>query len=218
MYFTLPFPSPLAPFIDCLPATNTVWEFRYMGRSKFKDILKEVEDPDFLHGLYSLYLNGPSGMGKSYILAALVCFLIRKGKRVVYIPDWGVLLGNPGGCLQIALQHTFHDDRGLCSQINSSRGMDHLLRIVNEHARASLYVVVDQLNALDPNDDYYPYPHTKYIADAQRYISRLGSSQRCIFSTSGKHPSDRASDGQQGNIKCIFLHAGLSEVRPLLFK
>jgi hypothetical protein len=215
-YFTLPFPSSrMVSRFHFLPVTDRVQRFRYMGRSKFKDVLNEVEDPRFLRGAYSLYLNGPSGIGKSYILAALVCLLIRKGNYVVYIPDCGDLLQGAEGYLRRALQLAFHRDSGLCSQLTSARLTDDFLLTVKEHADNTLYVVLDQFNALDSDGANDPLHHAR--ANAQVYIGNLGSKQRRIFSTSGKHHSDRAGRGQHGSVKFISLHAGLSEVRPYLF-
>jgi len=53
-----------------------------MGRSSFQRLLKEVEDPSFLSGLSTLYVYGPSGTGKSHLLAVLVYYLVWKGERV----------------------------------------------------------------------------------------------------------------------------------------
>ena len=193
-----------------LPATDNVLTFRYMGRSPFKDVLKELEDLRFIRGLRSLYLTGPSGTGKSFILAALVCSLIRKGKRVLYIPDCSVLLGGAEESLREALQFTFHDDRDICRDINGARDTDDLIRIVGRQTRHILYVVADQCNALDPNGVEDPRYQAK--VNARTYIERLGRSQVFTFSTSGKHQWDRRNDGNARGIKSIFLHAGLSEV------
>jgi hypothetical protein len=215
-YFTLPFPSSrVASAFDFLPDTDIVQRFRYMGRSKFNDILKEVEDPRFLRGAYALYLNGPSGIGKSYILAALVCLLIRKGNYVVYIPDCRDLLQDVEGYLRCALQLAFHRDSGLCSQLTSARLTDDFLLTVKEHADNTLYVVLDQFNALDSDGANDPLHHAK--VNAQAYLGKLGSNQSRIFSTSGKHHLDRARKGKHGSVKYISLHAGLSEVRPHFF-
>jgi len=142
-YLTLPFPSTfLVSRFDSLPATGTLQTFKYMDRSKFGDIQKEVENPHFLRGLCTLYLNGPSSIGKSYMLAVLVCHLIRLGKYVVYIPDRGVLLEHAEENLRCALQLSFHRDRDLCSQLSDAQLTDDRFRIIEEHAHKSLYVVL----------------------------------------------------------------------------
>jgi len=215
-YITLPFPSTLlVSRFDSLSAADTFQTFKYMGRSGFGDIEKEAENPHFLRGLYSLYLNGPSSIGKSYMLAALVCRLIRKGKYVLYIPDCSILLEHAEESLRCALQLAFHHDRVLCSQLSDAHLTDDLFRIVQEHAHDSLYVVLDQYNALDPDGTNGPLDQAK--VNAKSYLNGLGIRQRCIFSRSGKHHSDHAGNGEQERIKFISLHAGLSEVRPQLF-
>ena len=39
-----------------------------------------------------LLLHGTAGFGKSHIVAALVCLLIKQGRLVVYLPDCKVML------------------------------------------------------------------------------------------------------------------------------
>lgn len=213
IYSTLPFPSPLVvseELFDFLPATDNVRTFRYMGRSPFEHLMKDLEDPRFLSGYHYLFLTGPSGTGKSFILAALVRSLIRKGKRVLYIPDCGVLLGDAEKALRKALQFTFHDDRVMCRTINGAQGTDDLIRIVGRQIDHSLYVVADQCNALDTNGVEDPRYQAK--VNARTYIGKLGSSQMFIFSTSGKPRPDRRNDGDGRSVKSIFLHSGLTSV------
>ena len=93
-FTTLPFPS----FLPILSQrfknkkTNGVQRFEYMGRSKFRELQKRVENENFLDAHESLYLYGTSGSGKSHLLAALVYRLISEGKRIFYIPDCSILL------------------------------------------------------------------------------------------------------------------------------
>ncbi|KAF8431713.1 hypothetical protein BGX38DRAFT_1177614 [Terfezia claveryi] len=49
------------------------------------------------------YLHGTQGSGKSHILAALTCLLMKKGHRVVYIPDCRALILDLFRYLQFSL-------------------------------------------------------------------------------------------------------------------
>ncbi|KAF8234815.1 hypothetical protein L208DRAFT_1393487 [Tricholoma matsutake] len=88
---------------------NGVRRFEYMGRSKFRELEKRVENKTFLKGSESLYLYGTSGSGKSHLLAALVYCLVREGKRVFYIPDCSSLLLKPAQTIWAALTFAFYD-------------------------------------------------------------------------------------------------------------
>lgn len=70
-------------------------DFSYMGRREFKrlsgDISRLIEFP-WMTTHRELYLYGTLGYGKSYLLAAVVCFLIQRGMNVVYLPDCRALL------------------------------------------------------------------------------------------------------------------------------
>ena len=81
-FITLPFPSPLGTpaRFAISPDENTVRRFKYMGRSLFQDLLTAIAKPRFLDGNDAVYLYGPTGTGKSHLLMALVCQLIRNGE------------------------------------------------------------------------------------------------------------------------------------------
>jgi DNA replication protein DnaC len=67
-----------------------------MGRERFARSLKAfsiVQGNSFQR--QAVYVYGGKGYGKSYILAALACLLVRTGTRVVYIPDCRAWLLNP---------------------------------------------------------------------------------------------------------------------------
>jgi len=66
-----------------------------MERSKFRELQNCAKDQNFLDTDESLYVYGTSGPGKSHLLAALVCHLIREGKRIFYVPDCSRLLLEP---------------------------------------------------------------------------------------------------------------------------
>jgi hypothetical protein len=131
--------------------------FRYNGRAPFAAVWKRVEELG-VGGCPNLYLFGTMGFGKSYILAALACLLMRTGKRVVYLPDCGVLL-HPGSrtrYLKQALLRAFSDPSSYSElrQIESCPDLDALAKFCYEYgtthgASKAIYLVVDRLEALD---------------------------------------------------------------------
>jgi len=191
--------------------------FRYMGRTIFQKLLKGVRHSDFLDGSLALYLYGTSGVGKSHLLAALVCHLIREGKRVVYIPDCRGLRKAFAQNLRDALLFAFHDDTHSCNNIMHATGSYDLVQFVCNQPRWSLYLVVDQRNALDLDPD----PDTDYDYQNKvttwRKINLMRYSQMYLFSALATEQSARDRDGKQRGVKAIDMLKGLNKVGPHLF-
>jgi hypothetical protein len=104
--FDLPFPSvnEIPPRFSLLAKR----EISYMGREPFSQVWKTfgiVESNP--HQRQAIYVYGGKGLGKSYILAALACLLVRKGTQVVYLPDCRSWLFDPLRYLRNALVFAF---------------------------------------------------------------------------------------------------------------
>ena len=217
IFILLPFPSPLRVLTKrfTLSTEGTLPRFRYMGRSNFESLLKEVEKPAFLTGSSTLYLYGPSGTGKSHLLAALVYYLVGKGERVVFIPDCRTLLNDLEDEIRKALLFAFHNDPDRCGEISRARDMEDLVKFVRKQPEHSMYIVVDQRNSLDldgPND-----LNDDAKKAAMAAINKLRASQMYILSASASQQSDRNSEQKQSGIKVFHFRAGLNEVCPHLF-
>jgi hypothetical protein len=136
-FATLPFPSllPMPSQRFEKKKINGVHHFEYMGRSKFHELQKRVENEDFLDGDESLYLYGTSGTGKSHLLAALVYHLIRERKHVFYIPDCTSLLLEPAQTIWAALNFAFYDSAVL-GTIRDTHNVGTLIRFMSKHQRS----------------------------------------------------------------------------------
>ncbi|POG78139.1 hypothetical protein GLOIN_2v692305 [Rhizophagus irregularis DAOM 181602=DAOM 197198] len=62
-------------------------KFLYMGRKAFDKVLKTINELESGNGYMDFFIYGTMGYGKSYILATIVCFLLKTKRRVVYLPD-----------------------------------------------------------------------------------------------------------------------------------
>jgi hypothetical protein len=114
-----------------------------------------------------------------------------------------------------ALLFAFHDEPLSCDRILHADGMDDLLRFVEKQPDCSLYVVVDQRNALDLDGEADKDRKTK--AAAWGNINRLRAFQRYIFSASANEKSALETELKQTDVRTIFFRAGLDEVCPHLF-
>ncbi|KAG9033181.1 hypothetical protein FS842_003981 [Serendipita sp. 407] len=207
----LPFPSTLRmpeerfKAIDDDKNLHNVIKFPYMGRLKFSELLAAVQRGPFTRG-EKLYLYGASGTGKSHMLAAFVCKLVREGKRVVYIPDCRELLENFVDAVREALLFAFYDD--LCSWdiIFNARTTSHLQQFLNGRPKHSLYFIIDQRNALDQHN-----PDLQQKIDVSCSLRCMAYGQLYIFSASANEESSRDADHKQSGINTIYFCAGMTE-------
>jgi hypothetical protein len=82
----------------------------YFGREKFAKLLDMFEDMQSNQTCSTLWLYGTQGYGKSHLLATLVCCLVAKGERVVFIPDCRECVKRPVDYIQAAMIFAWADD------------------------------------------------------------------------------------------------------------
>lgn len=149
----LPFPS-----LNEIPERFTVSpnvSISYMGRVCFDTIWKKFlsikETPLYRQ---SLYLYGSKGYGKSHILLALTCLLVRYGHHVVYLPDCRAMLRAPVSYLRKALLFAFADRASsmYCARIHHCETFEALAKVCSQYRQAvgPLCFVVDQIDAFNP--------------------------------------------------------------------
>lgn len=125
-----------------------------MGRVCFDTIWKKFlsikETPWYRQ---SLYLYGSKGYGKSHILLALACLLVRYGHHVVYLPDCRAMLRAPVPYLRKALLFAFADRASsmYCARIRHCETFEALAKVCAQYRQAvgPLCFVVDQIDAFN---------------------------------------------------------------------
>ena len=212
-FTTLPFPS-----LFLMPSQrfekkviNGIDHFEYMGRSHFHELQRLIESKEFLSKSESLYLYGTSGSGKSHLLAALVYHLVRKGKRVFYIPDCSTLHLGPTEQILNALQFAFYDEAAL-GNTGDSHDVDAFIRSISQ--RRDLYIIVDQVNALEIAENDGRKAPTRQAINWLNAL-RLNHPTRYIFSASANENSNREADRKQSRISVFRIFGGMSKVRYL---
>jgi len=208
-FTTLPFPSFLPmPFQRFeRKDVNGMCHFEYMGRHPFSELHKRIHDKIFLFGVETLYLYGTSGSGKSHLLAALVYNLVREGRRVFYIPDCSTLLLEPEETMRMALTFAFYDSNisGDIKGLNDVRAM---IKFMSRYE--DLYIIIDQVNALESKDDDNRKA-TKI--QALSWLDSLRFRHRHIFSASANEASNREADRKQSGISVFPIFGGMNVVR-----
>ncbi|KAH9953864.1 hypothetical protein BGW80DRAFT_1451367 [Lactifluus volemus] len=201
----LPFPSPFSMPFQRFQSKEIkgIKHFEYMGRSQFHQLQKRLESETFLERSESLYLYGTSGSGKSHLLAALVFQLVRARKRVFYIPDCSRLLQDPTSTMWAAYHFAFYESPALGTIIDP-HNVDAWIRSMG----TNLYVIVDQVNALEttPDDSL-----KEMKVQALRWLGILRENHRYIFSASANEISNREAYRTQSGISVIPIFGGMSE-------
>lgn len=131
--------------------TNNNNYFKYIGREKFEIILKDINKMKAGFTNMGYYIYGTMGYGKSHILAAMTCYLIRTGKYVVYLPDCRAFTYDPLKYIKSALLLTFTYKVDEFKTILDCEKLEDIVDFCNTLGLYDrrLYFIVDQFNALD---------------------------------------------------------------------
>jgi len=185
-----------------------------MGRKIFGEVYQTVSNMSRRAGtIYSL--QGTLGSTKSHIFAALVCLLIKEGKRVVYLTDARVLVKEIVEYTKEALQLAYVDDQVLFAQVRRFSSITDILQFARERSACGewWYIICDQMNALD----HFPNSANTLRPDAQmealQFIQRLAHHHYFIWSFSG-NCRDAASDNarQNSGAKWLVFREGYTRV------
>ncbi|RHZ66308.1 hypothetical protein Glove_308g2 [Diversispora epigaea] len=207
-FLLLPFPYPGSDKPVDRFAINVDGFFNFMGRTEFNNVLSEIMTFRFGTGYREMFIYGTVGYGKSHILAAIACFLLRNGKRVVYLPDCRKLAVDPIEYIQSALFLTYVDDDANINKINACESFDQIIkfcRLLDER----LYFIVDQMNALDEYND--TGINTNLKQEIKGDIDKMCVGHFYIKSSSANNHAVLHLKQKQTNEKKITLYGGFDE-------
>jgi len=183
----LPFPS--ANLVPARFSISKEGKISYMGRECFLRVWNALAGvrKDSQHR-QAIYLYGGKGLGKSYILAALACLIVRQGARVVYLPDCRAMLLDPLVYFQTALIFAFLNSAGHLEDIQRCEDVESLAEIcVAFKSTGQLFFIVDQLDALDlglTGEDEVPDDKKAWL---RRLLQRTSARHINITSASANH-------------------------------
>jgi hypothetical protein len=211
--FNLPFPS-----VNEIPPRFSVLDERkisYMGRVCFSQVWEAygiVESKPYQR--QAIYVYGGKGIGKSYILAALACLLVRKGTRVVYLADCRAWLFDPLRYLRNALIFAFVNSKpSFREEVLDCENLESLANFCARYRNTGqLCFIVDQLNALDPE------PMAQDVVTNQKkmmfrdLLNSMSASHILITSASANHKTfQHMAQRDTGEVK-VPLMGGMTSV------
>ena len=211
------------PFLHLVPARFKLDDkrcFEFYGRSKFRELYEAAhsmncdQNPRY-------FFHGTLGAGKSHLLAALACLLMREGKIVVYVPDCSELLGNPLEYFRTALEFAYDSRERVRIILKALRqevveehiALERLSDFCNQRLKLdTAFFIVDQANAFD--DDTVPGSH--------RFSNKKKQIRNLLDASSAKHLKLESSSAnykhastdllRETSEKRIGLYHGLDEV------
>ena len=183
----------------------------YMGREKFTELLDKCEElrKDSKHSEVIIY--GPSGNGKSHLLAALVCYLAAREQKVVYIPDCWDLIQDPVQYMMSAMLFAWADDKSKQEMIMALETQEEIYQFFR--TQKDIIFIIDQLNALEKEkDDDECTANEK--AQLRRWLGRLWarSRQKAILSLSANNHSILNRVSRQSSSEIMYVNGGLTRV------
>jgi hypothetical protein len=192
-----------------------VRQFEYMGRERFREMWKIVENFRLVEGYSQFFLHGNMGGGKSHMLAALTCLLFRCGKRPVYIPDCKQMLLHPLPYIQSALLCAFAGASAAPyrAAIRSFRAIDNAFTFCGNLGATHLYFVIDQVNALEreaPNADTVSSKQKESLAE---FLQKITVGHFSISSASASNMTMYRMAKKQDNEIKMSMMGGLSKMR-----
>jgi len=210
---SLPFPSlfcqlPLDRF-----SLNPDGTFRFMGREIFAEVYQVVSNMSRRTGkIYSL--QGSSGTGKSHILAALACLLVKEGKRVVYLPNAKVLAAMMVVYTKEALKLTYADDEELFRRIQGFSLTVEVLQFIQEREEQGeeLYIICGQMDTLRRFPDTADANGPRVQDEALTSILQLSMWHNFIWSASGNCWASSDTALQTSGARHLLLRQGYNRV------
>lgn len=126
----------------------------YVGRERFTELLDLFRIVQRKRDHSALWVYGTKGYGKSHLLAALVCYLVARKERVVYLPDCRGCIDDPVGYVQAAMLFAWADDPNIQNEIIALDTQEMIHRFFERHEKSIF--VIDQMNAFeDDGEDEY---------------------------------------------------------------
>ena len=192
--------------------------FSFYGRKIFRNVYEHVMAMDF-RGNRLYHIHGTLGVGKSFLLAALACCLTRNGKAVLFLPDCRSMLRNPFRYIQKALCLTFVKSPGQLNLLQNCKSVDDLIEFCLPITdRERLYVIIDQLNALDPQEPHCDRNDDTKKTRLRNQLDLLSSEHLSITSSSGNYSHGLYDRLRNTGIQRLDIHTGLDQVRYSFYR
>jgi len=206
------------PFLGEIPSSRFQLDdkgrFLFYGREKFQELYAAVKGMRFQR-TRMCFLHGTLGSGKSFMLAALACLLMKEGSKVVFVPDCRALLRDMFGYLRLALRLAFHGPRheARTDFLDRSTTVEELERFCAAAAsKYRLLFIIDQANALDSEEEAVDRFTRQAKREARALLDKITAQHLKLASSSSNYQHGPYDRYRQAGEKRLQLYGGLTEV------
>ena len=181
----------------------------YMGREKFTELLDKHDEIWKSPQSFEVMIYGTRGYGKSHLLAALVCYLAARDKKVVYIPDCRIFMNGPVEQMKSAMLFAWADDESKQQEIMALDDEGDIFTFFK--AQKDVIFVIDQINALEKEID-----DNEYMANEKgrlkKWLNFLRRNRKAFISSSANNHSVHQGAARQSLSQIMYVYGGLTRV------
>ncbi|KIX05618.1 uncharacterized protein Z518_03590 [Rhinocladiella mackenziei CBS 650.93] len=177
----------------------------YMGRTMFKDFLRQVKEVREGDVYDRCWLYGTQGFGKSHLLTALVCYFAAQDERVVYLPDCRCLLDDPVSYVKKAMLFAWASDFTTQKKIIALRTKVQIEEFFEY--QENVIFVVDQMDALISDG----IPNRKMALTLYNWVIRFAFSNKAVLSFSANCTTNFEVFEHQTSCHVVHVYGGFSE-------
>jgi hypothetical protein len=183
----------------------------YMGREKFAELLRVVKELEVTE-LRGYLFYGTIGYGKSHLLAALACYLIADGKRVIYIPDCRPCAWSPLIYFRAAMLLAWGGpgDNVIRERIMALDTEEAIVEFFEK--QSNLLFIIDQLNVLETDPDGRDGLSNDTRNKIFEWIWKCVVNHKYIFSASANNQTRSLMEDKQSNARRLLVYGGFSTV------
>ena len=182
-----------------------------MGREKFTELLHAIKVLETTSWKGYLFY-GTIGYGKSHLLAALACYLITAGKRVIYIPDCRECAWSPVSYFRAAVLLAWGgpDDNVIRESIMALDTTEAIAKFFGE--KSNILFLVDQVNILEKDPSGMDGLSDERKGAILAWIMGCVAGHKYIFSASANNRNRGLTEGKQTSTRPLLVHGGFTPV------
>lgn len=148
---------------------------------------------------------------QSHLLAAMACLLMRKGRKIVFLPDCKALVREPVDYFRAALLLTFATQPAVQTQVARLSTVDEVIRFCK--SQVDLTYIIDQFNAVEQDMKKDDSDTLQAKSLAHRLIDRATFDRATLKAASANNVTARVVHDKQLNINLQTLFGGMTKVR-----
>ena len=181
----------------------------YTGREMFMELLDRLRHVRKSDDRTALWVYGTKGYGKSYLLAALVCYLTAQEERVVYIPECRECFQEPVEYVRAAMLFAWADDKAIQDEIITLDTQEKIRNFFRGHPNTIIFI--DQVNGSE-GKEWDDHQTRGWKGEVKRWLDSCRVLHTTILSTSANYKSYLETAQKESTEETIHVYGGFTKV------